>query len=295
MLNNCNAVERAVQSAILFPARGQAALRANQEADGQWRRRGVLSSMALLLAALWLGGANDVLAQTAPTSQNGTVENRPLPAWAAQVLQPTANQSAPPAAAAPQPAAATEPAATPQPAPSTAPAAAAPQPTAATGAAAVPQPAPAVAPTAAAPQPAAVTEPAAVPSSAPVPVSADALRAPPGAAPAATATPAAPAQAEAKAAAPSAAPAVPTAVPTAMEIAFGQYLSYDCLGCHRMEGAANGAPSLDGRPREQILELLGTFRSGKRRHAIMTIVAGSLAEDEVQALAAYFSSQPKRK
>ena len=74
---------------------------------------------------------------------------------------------------------------------------------------------------------------------------------------------------------------------------YGAYLSGECVTCHR-PGATNASiPSLAGRSREDILKALAAFKSGERPSPVMQDVAKRLADDEMLALAAYFSSLSK--
>lgn len=71
---------------------------------------------------------------------------------------------------------------------------------------------------------------------------------------------------------------------------YGAYLSGECVTCHRMDRADSRIPSLAGLPREHILATLSAFKSGERPSPVMQDIAARLADDEISALAAYFSS-----
>lgn len=71
---------------------------------------------------------------------------------------------------------------------------------------------------------------------------------------------------------------------------YGAYLSGECVTCHRVGNADSRIPSLAGRSRDDIVKALTAFKSGERSSHVMQDIAARLAEDEMLALAAYFSS-----
>lgn len=66
-----------------------------------------------------------------------------------------------------------------------------------------------------------------------------------------------------------------------------------CAACHAADGnsvmAAN--PKLAGQHPEYLLKQLKEFKDGKRANAVMSGMVANLAEEDMKALAAYFSSQ----
>jgi len=75
--------------------------------------------------------------------------------------------------------------------------------------------------------------------------------------------------------------------------AFGEYLSAECVTCHRA-GAQQGIPSIFGMPPATFIDLLSQYRQKQRANPIMQTIASRLTDDEMAALAAYFSSLPAR-
>ena len=73
-------------------------------------------------------------------------------------------------------------------------------------------------------------------------------------------------------------------------VEYGAYLSGECVTCHRQESANSAIPRLAGRDRQDILTALSAFKSGTRESPVMRDIARRLTEDEMVALAAYFSS-----
>ncbi len=79
----------------------------------------------------------------------------------------------------------------------------------------------------------------------------------------------------------------------AKQLTYGQHLSQECTGCHRIDGIDNGIPSIIGWPAETFARTLGFYQTGKRTNPVMISVATSLNDTQVEALAAYFGSLPK--
>ena len=78
-------------------------------------------------------------------------------------------------------------------------------------------------------------------------------------------------------------------------LAYGRHLSQECTSCHRGDGGDNGIPSLIGLRAEEFIETLGYYKSGMRTNQAMVSVAQSLDDEQIKALALYFSSLPKPK
>ncbi len=76
----------------------------------------------------------------------------------------------------------------------------------------------------------------------------------------------------------------------AADVAFGQYLSSECVTCHRADGQDVGIPSIVGWPADQFVSVLKSYRNKERANPIMQSVAGRLSDDEMQALAAYYAA-----
>ena len=65
-----------------------------------------------------------------------------------------------------------------------------------------------------------------------------------------------------------------------------------CAVCHGPLGisTAPDAPHLAGQPREYLAAQLRAYRSGKRPHEVMNVVARPLTDAEIAALADWFAS-----
>ena len=75
----------------------------------------------------------------------------------------------------------------------------------------------------------------------------------------------------------------------------GAKLAYTCQGCHGIEGYRNAYPSyrvpkLGGQKAAYLVAALQGYRDGTREHATMQAQASSMTDQEMQDLAAYFSS-----
>lgn len=71
---------------------------------------------------------------------------------------------------------------------------------------------------------------------------------------------------------------------------YGEYLAGDCLTCHQATGHADGIPSIVGLPKDYFIRSLFEYRINVRSNEVMKLRVANLANDEIAALAAYFSS-----
>jgi cytochrome c553 len=74
---------------------------------------------------------------------------------------------------------------------------------------------------------------------------------------------------------------------------YGRHLAQECTGCHRIDGIDNGIPSIVGWDTERFVSTLRFYKTGARTNPVMVSVAGSLDDEQVAALAAYYGSLPK--
>jgi cytochrome c553 len=65
-----------------------------------------------------------------------------------------------------------------------------------------------------------------------------------------------------------------------------------CAACHGPKGLAAMplTPHLAGQPEVYLAEQLKAYRSGKRQHEIMSLIAKPLSDDEIGNLAAWYAS-----
>lgn len=72
--------------------------------------------------------------------------------------------------------------------------------------------------------------------------------------------------------------------------AYGKRLSPQCTNCHQVDGPDNGIPSIAGWPAEDFIFVLKAYRDGGRIDPAMAGAAHRLDENQMKALASYFSS-----
>ncbi len=71
----------------------------------------------------------------------------------------------------------------------------------------------------------------------------------------------------------------------------GRQLAGQCRTCHGLDGLAQIpiAPHIGGEPESYIRNQLTAFRDGTREHEMMSIVASSLTDEQIAALAAWYA------
>jgi len=73
-------------------------------------------------------------------------------------------------------------------------------------------------------------------------------------------------------------------------IAYGAYLSGECVTCHRADGEGAGVPPIIGLSEDAFVAALQAYRTGARTNAAMISAAQALDDGQIEALAAYFAS-----
>lgn len=71
---------------------------------------------------------------------------------------------------------------------------------------------------------------------------------------------------------------------------YGEYLAGECVTCHQATGHADGIPSIVGLPKDYFVRSLFEYRTNVRSNEVMKLRVANLTNDEIAALAAYFSS-----
>ncbi len=80
----------------------------------------------------------------------------------------------------------------------------------------------------------------------------------------------------------------------AADKAFGEYLASECAGCHRPTGPqVGGVRVIHGMAAAEVTKALKEYRDKTRANNVMQNIAGKLKDDEIEALAAYYSSLAK--
>jgi cytochrome c553 len=75
-------------------------------------------------------------------------------------------------------------------------------------------------------------------------------------------------------------------------IAAGRQKALKCQTCHGLDGSAKipEAPSLAGQSIVYLTKALNDYRSGARKNDMMSLVAPTLSDKDVEDLAAYYSA-----
>ena len=77
--------------------------------------------------------------------------------------------------------------------------------------------------------------------------------------------------------------------------AAGKQLTYTCQGCHGITGYKNAYPSyhvprLGGQSEQYLLNALGEYKKGTRKHPTMQAQAQSFSDQDIANIAAYLSN-----
>ena len=73
------------------------------------------------------------------------------------------------------------------------------------------------------------------------------------------------------------------------DVEYGEYLAGECVTCHQPDASDKGIPSITGWPKDDFLRARHAYKVEARPHPVMRMIAGSLADEEIAALAAYFA------
>jgi cytochrome c553 len=78
----------------------------------------------------------------------------------------------------------------------------------------------------------------------------------------------------------------------AADAAAGKAKAAACSVCHGANGVSTtpDAPNLAGQPESYVAAQLRAYKSGARRHEVMSLMAQPLSDDDIANLAAWFSS-----
>ena len=71
---------------------------------------------------------------------------------------------------------------------------------------------------------------------------------------------------------------------------YGQYLSSQCSTCHRLDAYEGAIPPLGHLPRDYFIVAMREYKSGRRSNPAMVSVANALSDEEIEALAVYYTS-----
>lgn len=74
------------------------------------------------------------------------------------------------------------------------------------------------------------------------------------------------------------------------DVAFGEYLSSQCVTCHQLSGASNGIPPIVGWDTTSFYQVMDTYRQKARENKAMQTIAAGLSDHDIKSLAAYFAT-----
>jgi len=86
-------------------------------------------------------------------------------------------------------------------------------------------------------------------------------------------------------------PQVATILAIEADVAYGEYLSSECSTCHNESSSEKGIPTIHGKESSVFVQALLEYRDKKRSNETMRSIAGALGDEEIAALALYFSSE----
>lgn len=72
---------------------------------------------------------------------------------------------------------------------------------------------------------------------------------------------------------------------------YGEYLGGECVTCHQENQAGQGIPQINGMDRTAFVYAMHEYRLRARPNEAMRMVAGALGDEEIAALAAYFTPE----
>ena len=75
------------------------------------------------------------------------------------------------------------------------------------------------------------------------------------------------------------------------DVEYGAYLAQDCSSCHQKNINSPGIPEIAGLPTDYFITALKAYKEGQRDHSTMQMIARSLDDEQVRALAAYYASE----
>ena len=83
-----------------------------------------------------------------------------------------------------------------------------------------------------------------------------------------------------------------TGTAAAADVSAGREKAAQCATCHGLDGIATApdAPNIAGDSRYYLKEQLEAFRSGRRQHQQMSIIAQGLSDEDIADLSAWYSA-----
>ena len=73
-------------------------------------------------------------------------------------------------------------------------------------------------------------------------------------------------------------------------VEYGEYLSSQCSTCHRLDAYEGAIPPLGHLPKDYFVVAMKEYKYGRRNNPAMVSVANALSDEEIEALAAYYTA-----
>lgn len=88
--------------------------------------------------------------------------------------------------------------------------------------------------------------------------------------------------------------AMPARAASGAEAQAGKAKAAQCFTCHGADGMSKvpDAPNLAGQNEIYLVKALNDYKSGARKHEVMSMMTQNLSASDIQQLAAYYSSIP---
>ncbi|MGR3500970.1 c-type cytochrome [Pseudaestuariivita sp.] len=83
---------------------------------------------------------------------------------------------------------------------------------------------------------------------------------------------------------------VPAQLTTAGDAEYGEYLGGECTTCHQQSGDSNGIPAIVYLDDLTFRLAMYAYKAKTRENAVMQMTAGKFGDEEIAALAAYFTT-----
>jgi cytochrome c553 len=76
------------------------------------------------------------------------------------------------------------------------------------------------------------------------------------------------------------------------DVKAGRQKALQCQACHGLDGLAKipGAPHLAGQVEDYLVKSLTDYKTGERKHEMMTVVMQNLGPKDIEDLAAYYAA-----
>jgi len=76
----------------------------------------------------------------------------------------------------------------------------------------------------------------------------------------------------------------------AADVEYGEYLSSECVTCHRTDGTVTKIPDITGWDTKSFIAVLRAYKTRERQNKVMQTITSGLSDEDMEALAAYFAS-----